>query len=52
MTYYGRIMLKSGGQPVRVQVDAGSPGQAKAIVEAQYSGQMKGWARQMSTSIG
>lgn len=47
--YYGKIILKTPGMLVPVQTQALSPGQARKIIEAQYAGQMRSWARQMST---
>ena len=41
--YEGRINLKSGGNPVIVTVTANTPSEAKKILEAQYSGQIKSW---------
>lgn len=49
-TYYGQIYLISGGHPVSVQANAKSPGEAKRMVEAQYAGQFRSWAQQMSIS--
>lgn len=46
--YYGKIYLRSGGLPIGVQVMATSNSAAKKAIEAQYSGQIKQWARQMS----
>lgn len=48
--YYGRIRLKSGGFPIKVQIESTSPGSAKKAIEAQYAGQFKSWDRQMSTN--
>jgi len=44
-TYYGKIMLKSGGQAIGVQVIASSNSGAKKAIEAQYSGQIKHWSK-------
>lgn len=48
--YYGRIRLKTGGIPIKVQVDSTSPSSAKKAIEAQYYGQIKSWDLQMSTN--
>ncbi len=44
-TYEGRIYLKSGGSSVAVRAEANSPSAAKKIIEAQFAGQIKRWAR-------
>ena len=49
-TFYGKINLSSGGQAIRVTVDATSPSAAKKAIEAQYAGQISSWARQMSSN--
>lgn len=49
-TFYGKIYLKSGGHPIAVQCQATSPNAAKKAIEAQYAGQIKAWARQMSSN--
>jgi len=47
--YVGAIILKSGpGTKVPVEVMASGSNQAKAIIEAQYSGQIKQWFTTMS----
>ena len=48
--YHGLIYLKSGGHPITVQTMARSRGEAKRIIEAQYAGQLKIWARQMTNN--
>ncbi|NOR27289.1 MAG: hypothetical protein GQ540_02045 [Lutibacter sp.] len=50
ITYYGKIRLKSGGQAIGVRVEASSNSTAKKAIEAQYSGQIKHWDRQMSSN--
>ncbi|WP_432220913.1 hypothetical protein ACRASX_08715 [Flavobacterium sp. TMP13] len=49
-TYYGKIRLKSGGHPINVTTEASNNSAAKKNIEAQYSGQIDSWAKQMSTS--
>jgi hypothetical protein len=41
--YEGRINLKAGGNPVIVTATANTPQEAKKIIEAQFSGQLKSW---------
>ena len=46
--YRGKVRLKSGGQPIDVSVTTTSNQNAKKAIEAQYSGQLKSWFKQMS----
>ena len=46
--YHGKIWLRSGGHPISVSVGATSNQAARKAIEAQYSGQIKQWAKQMS----
>jgi len=48
ITYYGKIRLKSGGQPIDVSITTTSNQNAKKAIEAQYAGQIKSWFKQMS----
>ncbi len=49
-TYYGKIRLKSGGHPINVSVTASNNSAAKKAIEAQYSGQIESFTKQMSTT--
>ena len=46
-TYTGKIILKSGGMPIQVQISATNKGQATRAIEAQFADQIKAWAQQM-----
>ena len=48
--FSGRIRLKSGGHQIGVSVEATSPSAAKKIIEAQFTGQLKSWDRQMTSN--
>ena len=41
--YEGKINLKAGGNPITVTATANTPQEAKKIIEAQFSGQLKSW---------
>lgn len=44
-TYEGRIVLKPGGSSIPVRAEASNPSEAKKIIEAQYAGKIKQWAK-------
>ncbi len=48
--YFGKIRLKSVGHPINVSIEASSNSSAKKAIEAQYSGQLQCWVKQMSTN--
>ena len=48
--FSGAIKLKSGGHQISVQVEASSPSAAKKAIEAQYSGHIKKWHKQMTSN--
>ncbi|UKM65480.1 hypothetical protein GSB9_02049 [Flavobacteriaceae bacterium GSB9] len=47
--YKGKIRLKSGGHFINVSASATSNQAAKKVIEAQFSGQIKSWGKQMSS---
>ena len=47
--YKGEIRLHNIPNTVKVQVETTSPQTAKKIIEAQYAGSFKSWAKQMTS---